>query len=108
MTEKYAGDQITDDHGQWFVGELALKQLTFRGNCSALRGRTANEVTMGNAFRLRLAKVAIAKLIRGVGRGDVVHVSLASGLPVDHMGDAQELKGHLSSVNTSSRQIKLR
>ena len=20
LTEKYAGDQITDDHGQWFVG----------------------------------------------------------------------------------------
>jgi hypothetical protein len=28
-----------------------------------LRGRTANEATMGNAFRLRLAKVAIGKLV---------------------------------------------
>src|SRR5690606_11364479 len=27
-----------------------------------------------------------------VGSGDVVHVRLASGLPVDHMQDAQELK----------------
>ncbi|MEO1162851.1 MAG: ParM/StbA family protein [Chloroflexota bacterium] len=91
LTEKYAGDQITDDHGQWFVGELALKQL-LPGELLRLRGRTANEVTMGNAFRLRLAKVAIAKLVRGVEQGDVVHVSLASGLPVDHMADAQALK----------------
>lgn len=95
LTEKYAGDQITDDLGQWFVGELALKQLT-QGELLRLRGRTANEITMGNAFRLRLAKVAIAKLIRGVGHGDVVHVTLSSGLPVDHMGDAQELKDTLT------------
>ncbi|MEO1644342.1 MAG: ParM/StbA family protein [Chloroflexota bacterium] len=94
LTEKYAGDQITDDHGQWFVGELALKQL-LPGELLRLRGRTANEVTMGNAFRLRLAKVAIAKLVGGVERGDVVHVSLASGLPVDHMADAQALKDTL-------------
>lgn len=91
LTEKYAGDQITDDYGQWFVGELALKQLT-PGELLRLRGRTANEATMGNAFRLRLAKVAIAKLVGGVGSGDVVHVTLSSGLPVDHMADAQELK----------------
>ena len=91
LAEKYAGDQITDDHGQWFVGKLALKQL-LPGELLRLRGRTANEATMGNAFRLRLAKVAIAKLVGGVGSGDVVHVTLSSGLPVDHMADAQELK----------------
>ncbi|MEL6526517.1 MAG: ParM/StbA family protein [Chloroflexota bacterium] len=91
LAEKYAGDQITDDQGQWFVGELALKQL-LPGELLRLRGRTANEATMGNAFRLRLAKVAIAKLVGGVGSGDVVHVTLSSGLPVDHMADAQELK----------------
>ncbi|MEO1644845.1 MAG: ParM/StbA family protein [Chloroflexota bacterium] len=91
LAEKYADDQITDDQGQWFVGELALKQL-LPGELLRLRGRTANEATMGNAFRLRLAKVAIAKLVGGVGSGDVVHVTLSSGLPVDHMADAQELK----------------
>ena len=91
LAEKYAGDQIADDQGQWFVGELALKQLT-PGELLRLRGRTANEATMGNAFRLRLAKVAIAKLVGGVGSGDVVHVTLSLGLPVDHMADAQELK----------------
>ncbi|MGJ3240090.1 MAG: hypothetical protein ACFE0Q_15395 [Anaerolineae bacterium] len=90
----YAGDQITDEDGTWFVGDLALKHMP-PGELLRLRGRTANEETMGNAFRLRLAKVAIAKLIRGVGRGDVVHVRLASGLPVDHMTDAQELKDAL-------------
>lgn len=90
----YAGDQITDDDGTWFVGDLALKQLP-PGELLRLRGRTANEEKMGNAFRVRLAKVAIAKLVRGVGDGDVVHIRLASGLPVDHMRDAQALKDAL-------------
>lgn len=90
----YAGDQITDDEGTWFVGDLALKHMP-PGELLRLRGRTANEERMGNAFRVRLAKVAIAKLVRGVGDGDVVHVCLASGLPVDHMRDSQALKDAL-------------
>jgi hypothetical protein len=52
---------------------------------------------MGNAFRLRLAKVAIGKLVTELsgGRhdaGDVVHLRIATGLPVDHMRDAAEFK----------------
>lgn len=90
----YPGDQITDDEGTWFVGDLALKHMP-PGELLRLRGRTANEETMGNAFRVRLAKAAIAKLVRGVGNGDVVHVRLASGLPVDHMRDSQALKDAL-------------
>lgn len=90
----YPGDQITDDEGTWFVGDLALKHL-LPGELLRLRGRTADEETMGNAFRVRLAKVAIAKLVRGVGDGDVVHIRLASGLPVDHMRDSQALKDAL-------------
>jgi hypothetical protein len=56
------------------------------------KGRTANEKRMGNTFRLRLAKVAIAKLVQGVWGRDVVHLRLSTGLPVDHMRDANELK----------------
>jgi actin-like protein/actin family MreB-like protein len=94
IANKYPSDHITDDDGDWFIGELALKHLP-PGELLRLRGRTANEETMGNAFRVRLAKVAIGKLVRGEGDGDVVHVCLASGLPVDHMRDAQALKDAL-------------
>jgi plasmid segregation protein ParM len=91
IQQKYPGDQITDDDGDWFVGDLALAQLP-PGEILRLRGRTANERTMGNAFRLRLAKVALGKLLAGVWGRDVVHLRISTGLPVDHMRDAAELK----------------
>jgi hypothetical protein len=64
LAQRHPGDQITDDEGDWFVGDLALSQLP-TGELLRLRGRTANENTMGNAFRLRLAKAAIGKLLQG-------------------------------------------
>jgi plasmid segregation protein ParM len=91
IQQKYPGDQISDDEGTWFVGDLALAQLP-PGELLRLRGRTANEKTMGNAFRQRLAKVAIGKLAQGVWGRDVVHLRISTGLPVDHMRDADELK----------------
>jgi plasmid segregation protein ParM len=91
IQQKYQGDQITDDEGQWFVGDLALAQLP-PGELLRLRGRTANEKTMGNSFRLRLAKVAIGKLVQGIWGRDIVHLKISTGLPVDHMRDASELK----------------
>ena len=94
MATRHPGDQIADDDGSWFVGDLALSQLP-PGELLRLRGRTANEATMGNAFRLRLAKVALGKLFRGIRDGDVVHVRMATGLPTDHMRDATELKAAL-------------
>jgi hypothetical protein len=94
IAERHPGDQITDDEGAWFVGDLALAHLPL-GEMLRLRGRTANEATMGNAFRLRLAKVAIGKLVAGMCNRDIVHICLASGLPVDHMRDASEMKAAL-------------
>jgi hypothetical protein len=91
---RHPGDQITDEDGDWFVGDLALAQLP-PGELLRLRGRTANENTMGNAFRLRLAKVAIGKLMQGQWNRDIVHLRLAGGLPTDHMRDAAELKSIL-------------
>lgn len=91
IAQRHRGDQITDDEGTWFVGDLALAQLS-PGELLRLRGRTANEVTMGNAFRLRLAKVAIGKLFSGMYGRDAVHIRIATGLPCDHMRDALELK----------------
>ncbi|MCU0463920.1 MAG: ParM/StbA family protein [Anaerolineae bacterium] len=91
IQQKYPGDQISDDEGMWFVGDLALAQLP-PGELLRLRGRTANEKTMGNTFRQRLAKVAIGKLVQGMWGRDVVHLKISTGLPVDHMRDAAELK----------------
>ncbi|MBX3063300.1 MAG: ParM/StbA family protein [Anaerolineae bacterium] len=88
---KYPGEQLVDDDGSWFVGDLALSQLP-PGELLRLRGRTANNDAMGNSFRLRLAKAAIGKLLTGVQDRTVVHVYLATGLPVDHMRDATTLK----------------
>jgi len=94
IAQRHPGDQITDDEGTWFVGDLALAQL-LPGELLRLRGRTADEARIGNAFRLRLAKVAIGKLLSGVQHREVVHVRLSTGLPVDHMRDAAELKAAL-------------
>ncbi len=94
ITEKHPGDQIQDDDGRWFVGDLALMQLT-PGELLRLRGRTANDDEMGNVFRRRLMKVVIGKLMAGIRNEPVVHVRIASGLPVDHMADADDLKAAL-------------
>lgn len=91
LATKYPGDQIIDHDGEWFIGDLARSQLKAHEQIS-LRGRTANESALGNAFRLRFAKVAIGKLFPGRRNGDVLHIRLATGLPVDHMPDAAELK----------------
>ena len=107
IQQKYPGDQITDDEGTWFVGDLALAQLP-PGELLRLRGRTANEKTMGNTFRQRLAKVAIGKLVQGVWGRDVIHLRISTGLPVDHMRDATELKEALLGqhlVKTDSCEV---
>ncbi len=94
IAKRHPGDQISDDDGAWFVGDLALAQLP-PGELLRLRGRTANESTMGNAFRLRLAKAAIGKLMSGMWNRDIMHIRIATGLPTDHMRDAAELKAAL-------------
>jgi hypothetical protein len=63
MHTKYPGDQIVDDQGQWFVGDLAFSQVP-PGELLRLRGRTANERTMGNAFRLRRASFGMRATAR--------------------------------------------
>ncbi len=91
---RHPGDQIRDNDGTWFLGDLALVQLP-PGELLRLRGRTADEATMGNIFRARLAKAALGKLLMGKRDENVLHVRLATGLPVDHMADAPDLKAAL-------------
>lgn len=94
IADRHPGDQIQDEEGSWFVGDLALIQLT-PGELLRLRGRTANEDALGHLFRRRLMKVVIGKLMAGVWDEPVVHVRIASGLPVDHMADSPTLKATL-------------
>lgn len=92
VAKKYPGGQITDGEGDWFVGDLAQTQL-LPAELRMLRGRTGAGDELGNEVRLRLFKVAMAKLLAGrVASGDVVHVDVVTGLPVDHMRGAGRLK----------------
>src|SRR5258708_2205449 len=91
IAARHPGDQIRDNDGLWFLGDLALVQLP-PGELLRLRGRTADEATMGNVFRARLAKAALGKLLLGKRDEYIVHVRIATGLPVDHMGNAASLK----------------
>lgn len=94
IAQNYPGDQLTDDDGEWFVGDLALSQVP-DGQLIRLRGRTANNDEFGNAFRVRMAKTALGKLLPGQQSGDVIHIKIATGLPVDHMREADALKAAL-------------
>ena len=91
---RHPGDQVVDEFGIWFVGDLALTQLP-PGELLHLRGRTADEAAIGNVFRLRMAKAAIGKLLPGRQHGDAVHLRIATGLPVSHMADSAQFKAAL-------------
>lgn len=107
IAAKYPGDQITDEEGQWFIGDLALTQLP-PGELLRLRGRTANEATMGNVFRRRLAKAVLGKLLAGNQDEQVIHVRIATGLPVNHMADAGGLRAALLGqhrIKTSTTDV---
>lgn len=91
LAKRHPGDQISDDEGAWFVGDLALSQVP-TGELLRLRGRTAHDDALGMAYRVRMAKVALGKLLSGRCNGDVVQVRIATGLPVDHMPQARKLK----------------
>jgi plasmid segregation protein ParM len=92
ISAKYPGDEIADEDGDWFVGDLAIKQAPLSEHLT-LRGRTNNE-DFNMAFRLRMMKVALAKIMPHQN-GDVVHIIISTGLPVDHMPDAALLKASL-------------
>lgn len=94
IARKYPGDQIADEDGHWFVGDMALSQLS-EGELLRLRGRTANEAELGNVFRVRMAKIALGKMFPNKRNGEAVHIRIATGLPVDYMRDAGDLKSAL-------------
>lgn len=100
IAEKYPGCHIIDEDGDWFVGDLAASQIPV-GELLRLRGRGANDNISGNAFRVRMARVAIGMLMAGCYSGDreVITVHIATGLPVDHLKGAPELKAALGGAH---------
>lgn len=93
-SEKYPGDDVTDDEGDWWIGEKAQKHAP-GDSLRYLRGRTADESSMGHMARLRLLKTALGKLYPQRLNGDVLHFRIATGLPVEHMRGANDLKAAL-------------
>lgn len=83
---RYPGDQLTDDAGQWWVGDLAKAELQ-ENEVFGVYGRAD-----ANEQRVRLAKAALGKLMPGQRDGVTVRVSLATGLPVAHMDDDEALR----------------
>lgn len=94
IMQSHPGDYLSDDEGDWFIGRLAQDQLKTAEQLH-LRGRTADEQTIGNVFRVRMTRAALGKMFAGVNNGDAVHIRISTGLPVDHMGDAAQLKAAL-------------
>jgi plasmid segregation protein ParM len=91
LSSRYPGDQLTDDAGAWFIGDLAMSQL-LPGELLRLRGRTSDSDSAGNEFRVRLMVAALGKLFAGTSGGHAIHINLATGLPVDHMPASDGLK----------------
>lgn len=87
---KYPGDQLTDDVGSWWIGDLAKAELQ-ENEVFGVYGRDD-----ANEQRVRLAKAAIGKLMPGQKDGSIVHVKLATGLPVGHMDDAETFRSALT------------
>src|SRR5262245_39866544 len=92
IAQRYPGEQLSDDDGDWFVGYAALKHVS-TGGLLQLRGRTADS----DELRLRLMKVALGKLLANIAgnSGDVIQVVISTGLPVGHMGNAGRFKSAL-------------
>lgn len=98
IAAKYPGDQLTIEGIDYFVGDLALSQLR-AAEQRRYRGRTADEQTLGNVARLRLAYAALGKLYPNRQNGETVHMVISTGLPVDHMRGAADLKEALIGVH---------
>ena len=93
--EEHPGDRLTeDDDSEWFIGDLAVEQYRNPDSLLKLRGRIGEGDSAGNLFRLRMVKAALGKLF-GACDGRVVHIRLATGLPVDHMNWSGQLKNAL-------------
>lgn len=86
-------DLMNFDGQEWMVGNFAQRQLK-AAQLSSLRGRSGSADVYGNESRLKLFKTAMGKIGAAlkVQKGDVLHINLATGLPVSHMDGAESLE----------------
>jgi len=90
--DKYPGMTLVDGVDTLFVGELALSQLNINA-LRRLRSRAAaHDNEMASNFRRRLMLVALGRIGEHLKIEDTVHVIIGTGLPVDHMADADNLR----------------
>lgn len=90
ISGNHPGEHLSDSHGDWFIGDLAISQLK-PAQQLMLTGRTANDDERGMEFRIRMMMAAMAKLFPYT-HGDAVHLRVATGLPVNHMRNASRMK----------------
>lgn len=93
ISAKHPGFWITDDQEEWFVGELALQQAK-PAHQKQLQGRDGN-TDENTQFRVRLMLSSLAQLFPDYKNGGRIRIILATGLPVDHLGDAPALEAAL-------------
>lgn len=91
IREDYPGDQVMVDDRLYFVGRLAQSQLPANLQLR-LRGRMATFSDQGKNFRRILLIAALAKLFSGLRASVPVEIILSTGLPVDHMSSAADLR----------------
>lgn len=89
ISAKHPGEWITDGNESWFIGSLAIRQAVLSEQIQ-LQGRD-NNAESNMRFRLRMMYAALAKLMP-YGNGEIIQVIISTGLPVDHMADAESMK----------------
>jgi plasmid segregation protein ParM len=95
ITSKYPGMTLLDKADRLWLGDLALSQLRTT-QLRRLRARaTTGDNEIANDFRRRLMLAAIGLLGARANVEETLHVQIATGLPVDHMLDAIDLKTNL-------------
>jgi hypothetical protein len=92
--EKYPNERIEHNGTSMWVGNLALGHLRAEQQ-RRLRGRSSSNDEAGMDFRLLMVKTALAKAFPDVHNGDVLHIRIVTGLPVNHMKQAAALKSAL-------------
>lgn len=91
IASQFPNEQVEHDGGSWWVGNLASEQLK-AAEQRRLRGRSTNSDQQGMNFRVLMMKSALAKLFPDETNGNVIHIRIVTGLPVNHMAQAGALK----------------
>lgn len=94
--EKYPGDRIALNEIDYFIGNLALSQLTA---AEQFRMRGREDV---NHVRLMMILAGLGKMLKGIYSVNPIRVRFATGLPVDHL---DRDKDGFRAILTSMRHV---